>query len=604
MIRRACLAAAAIALLGAAAPAHASTLKRSFSVAEGPGVRALTPAPGERSVLRRAPGTTVQPGRGRRRRSMIFFAQLTDLQVVDEGSPARKEYLSAGGDTSWRPQEALTTQAGDQLVRSLNAHRTSELRAAGGRRARLALTLVTGDQTDNAQLNETRWYLSLLEGGRIEPSSGVPGCEGAPGGYTGVQDWTDFPQGVSASRLAMFWDPERGGAAGRYGELVHPGLMERAQRPFVARGLATPWYAVAGNHDLLRQGFAPGSHPAFDDVRATGCRKPFPTDALRSLGARSQADALRRLATPETLAQLERNSRPVAADPARRMVGKRELKALHAGGDGGHGFGLVDRRELRRSAGAASYYAFSPRPAVRVIALDTSAEAGRSGGNLDDPQYRWLERELDRSTAVHLDRRGRVVRDGDRDRVVIVTGHHPLAMMDNNWADERLRGCKSTAAAGCDADPRRSRPLHLGTAGRRPLLSLLQRHPGVVAYVAGHTHANGVTPYFRRDGRGGLWEIVTASSIDFPGQARLLELMDNRDGTLSLFGTLVNQAAPLRPPPPGTGAAGMSEAELASLARALAANQRLDRYALGALGRRADRNVELLVRDPRRLTER
>ena len=605
MASRVCLAAAALALLAAAsaAPAHASTLERSFSVQAGDGFRALTPAPGERAVVRRAPGASPRPGRAGRRRSLLFFAQLTDLQLVDEASPARKEYLSAGGDTSWRPQEALTTQAGDRLVRALNAHRTSELLGAGGR-ARLALTLVTGDQTDNAQLNETRWYLSLLEGGRIDPSSGRPGCDGAPGGYTGVQDWTDFPSGVSGSRLAMFWDPERGGASGRYGDLVHPGLMERAQRPFTAQGLHTPWYAVAGNHDVLRQGFAPGRHPAFDDARATGCRKPFPSDSLGGLGARSQAEALERLADPETLSQLERDSRAVAADPARRMVGKRELKSLHAGADRGHGFGLVNPAELRRSAGAASYYAFSPRPGLRVIALDTAAEGGRSNGNLDHPQYRWLERELDRSTAVSLDRRGQVLRDRDRDRLVVVTGYHPLLSLNNNWSDERAPGCNTARAVGCDPDPRSSRPLHLGTGGRRPVLELLQRHPAVIAYVAGHTHANGVTPYFRRDGRGGLWEVVTASSIDFPGQARLLELMDNRDGTLSLFGTLVNQASPLRPPPPGTPADGMSDAQLASLARALAGNQQLDRYAAGALGRRSDRNVELVLRDPRRLARR
>ena len=113
-----------------------------------------------------------------------------------------------------------------------------------------------------------------------------------------------------------------------------------------------------------------------------------------------------------------------------------------------------------------------------------------------------------------------------------------------------------------------------------------------------------MTPHFRRDRRGGLWEIVTASSIDFPGQARLIELMDNRDGTLSIFGTLVDQAAPLSPPPSGTPASAMTEADLASLARALAANGPVARYAASARGRRRDRNVELLVRDPRRLRRR
>jgi hypothetical protein len=73
---------------------------------------------------------------------------------------------------------------------------------------------------------------------------------------------------------------------------------------------------------------------------------------------------------------------------------------------------------------------------------------------------------------------------------------------------------------------------------------------------------------------------------------------------LSLFGTLLDTAAPVRAP-----ASGFTTAKLASLARTLAWNdpQRSTSSGNGGSagdtgrGTRADRNVELLLRDPRRV---
>ena len=94
----------------------------------------------------------------------------------------------------------------------------------------------------------------------------------------------------------------------------------------------------------------------------------------------------------------------------------------------------------------------------------------------------------------------------------------------------------------------------------------LLAHPNVIAWVNGHTHSNNVWAH-QRDGGGGFWEINTASHIDWPQQARLIEVTDNRDGTLSIFATMVDHGAPL-----AYGGRLDGPMPLAALARELAAN--------------------------------
>jgi hypothetical protein len=58
------------------------------------------------------------------------------------------------------------------------------------------------------------------------------------------------------------------------------------------------------------------------------------------------------------------------------------------------------------------------------------------------------------------------------------------------------------------------------------------------------------TPYFRRDRRAGFWQITTSGYIDSPQEARLIDLMRNGDGTLSIFSTLLDHSAPVSRHPP------------------------------------------------------
>ena len=213
------------------------------------------------------------------------------------------------------------------------------------------------------------------------------------------------------------------------------------------------------------------------------------------------------------------------------------------------------------------------------------AEGGGDSGNLDHPQYLWLRGELRRAT-----RRGQLV-------------VHTLGTMNNARADELAGACQPADEPGCDRDPRRSTPLHRGTEGGGTIEALFAAAPNLIAYVAGHTHANRVD-FHRGAAGGGFWQINTASHIDWPQQSRLIDMLDNRDGTLSLFGTLVDHAAPLA-------VAGAAQADpfsprgLATLGRTLSWNDPQREGVEGSegdaekSGARSDRNVELLLRDPR-----
>ena len=70
------------------------------------------------------------------------------------------------------------------------------------------------------------------------------------------------------------------------------------------------------------------------------------------------------------------------------------------------------------------------------------------------------------------------------------------------------------------------------SAGAAPVLTLLDRHPRMLAAIAGHTHRNSIVP--RRTEAGGYWLITTASLIDYPQQARAFRLVATGRGGVAL----------------------------------------------------------------------
>ncbi len=587
----------------------------------------LEPGPGEAYVVRDDLGQAL-PGRAKRRAQLIFYGQLTDTHVVDEESPLRVEFLDKFGPpltSAYRPQEALTTQVMNEMVEQVR-NTTSPV---SGRQ--LELVIATGDNSDNSQRNETRWMIDLMDGEvQVDPDSGVPGsCGTTPDHrYDGVRDDNEYyepdrstaPGADSVDGPGYSPDqPENEREAGRSNSVRDfPGLFETANLPFQATGLGVPWYAVFGNHDALLQGNQP-RNPAFEQI-ATGCAKvKTPSSGVLSgisglaedgISEQDEAaiyqlaleDERRATEDPQGFAG---TAAIVPQDPARVPLRKPEYIAEHfetSGTPVGHGF------TPENTATGQGNYVFNPRPGLRFIVLDSIAENGGDGGNIDDPQFRWLHDQLLAAEASQ--------------ELVTVFAHHSLQTMDQGPASPFPPGDQ-----GGDLTPL----VHFGNAPAREATSpclatsplvppspdetlrcLFLRHRSVIAFVNGHEHNNRIEPVERRDlaGRldGGFWEINTASHIDWPQQSRVIDLFDNLDGNLSIFGTAIDHAAAPNPggPPPSDGQATSAQgvSRLASISRELSFNdpdaENGEDGRGDARGGREDRNVELLVRHPYR----
>src|SRR4051795_12081586 len=273
----------ALALLPALLPAGADARSRTTveqTIVDSDRDNRLEPGPGEDYVVRDDLGQAL-PTRTKTRSELFFFGQLTDTHVVDEESPLRVEFLDRFGPpltAAYRPEEGLSTQVLESMIRQL---RNTTSPATG---KQLQLAIATGDNSDNTQLNETRWFVDLLDGGKqVDPNSGVPGtCGTTPDHlYDGVRGGNDYYEpdssttpgddnvdgpGYSPDQSENERERQRSNSVRDF-----PGLFEDMNKPFQATGLGIPWYSVFGNHDALIQGNAPRN--ALYEQVATGCVK-------------------------------------------------------------------------------------------------------------------------------------------------------------------------------------------------------------------------------------------------------------------------------------------------------------------------------------------
>src|SRR5674476_667786 len=141
------------------------------------------------------------PGAGKPARHvarLLNFFAITDIHICDKESPSSAIYLGLKHDipSGYSPVMLDTTHVLDAAVQTINALH---------RRIRFDFGILLGDTCNNTQYNELRWYIDVIDGKPITPSSGA---------HAGA-DSIDY------------------------------------QKPYKAAGLdkTIPWYQTKGSHD-------------------------------------------------------------------------------------------------------------------------------------------------------------------------------------------------------------------------------------------------------------------------------------------------------------------------------------------------------------------
>lgn len=336
------------------------------------------------------------------RKPLLNLIHISDTHICDAQSPARVEYLDRYADPhhpassflgtlvgTYRAHEILTTQVLESMVQSANMVDHAPLSGSF-----IDAVLVTGDLTDNAQINELNWAATLLSGGILTPDSGSPDSWEGPGG---------------SFYSPFFWNPH-GTPAGEkedfprylYGYPTIPELLHAVRAPFIATGLTHEYLMVHGNHDALLQGtVAPDSLLRKIAISDEKIFQLSDEEALQSLQKVTEVGPAR---YPEPLTA---TSQKIAPDLDRDFVDellwqkKFELPSH-----------LSSEKPIR--------YWSKDFDNLTLIALDTVNPFGGWQGSIDQEQFIWLKDQIDKNSL----------------RYVVITSHHPVQTLVNGYSTE------------------------------------------------------------------------------------------------------------------------------------------------------------------------
>jgi metallophosphoesterase (TIGR03768 family) len=424
-------------------------------------------------------------------KQLLRFFAITDIHITDKESPSQGIYMQPllGMETStYSPTMLYSTQVLDAAIQTVNAlHKQN----------RIDFGISLGDACNSAQYNELRWYIDVIDGKVITPSSGA---------HAGA-DSIDY------------------------------------QKPYKAAGLnpEIPWYQTIGNHDHFWLGSIPLDTGDIGDLRSTYTGSnviAMPNLLIYSSAIYTRTPPLYYMgvidgSTPTgTIVKAGKVGDPgfttaptVVPDPNRRSLTKAEwvdefFKTSTS--PAGHGFNLVP---AGREKGFACY-SFVPKATVpiKVIVLDNTQRGDDDStkihghGFLDQSRWKWLKAELAAGDAAG--------------QLMIIASHVPIGIAVKGsymeWFDNS------------------DNPSSIQNAVTLPgLLAELHSHPNLLMWIAGHRHVNVVKAFASDDAarpERGFWQVETSSLHDFPQQLRTFDIKLNSDYSVSIVTTNVDPA--------------------------------------------------------------